>query len=323
MEPLARRPEPGPEDALAHAHERLRPHIEQRRAPSTRRAYRADFSDFERWCEEEGHRALPAGPQALALYLDALVQQKKKLATIARRLAAIRFAHLTADAEDPTKKTLVVATWQGIRRELGRQQARKADLSTEALRALLATLDLTQKIGLRDRALLLVGFVGAFRRSELIGLDVKDVVPDEPHGIVLQLRRSKTDQEAQGRLVGIPRLHTETCPVRALEAWLAAAAIAEGPLFRAVDRHGNVGPGRLADRTVARVVQRAAAAAGLEAGTFAGHSLRAGFMTSAARGGADEQKIMEQSGHRSIEVARRYIRRGKIWDEHPAYRVGL
>ena len=323
MDPLARLTDNPQTTTLGPAIGRVRCHIDARRAPATRRAYTHDVADFTAWCTAHGFAALPAAPEAVALYLDELVQQKKKLATIARRLAAIRFAHRAAEEEDPVGRTLVVATWQGIRRTLGRQQTHKAALLTDALRGLLATLGTTRLIDLRDRALLLIGFVGAFRRSELVGLDVADVQPDEPHGIVLRLRRTKTDQEGQGRLVGIPRLAGETCPVAALEAWLKAAKITRGPLFRAVDRHGHVAPRRLHPYAVARIVQRAAAKAGLDAATFAGHSLRAGFLTSAARGGADEQRMMEQSGHRSIEVARRYIRRGKIWDEHPAYRVGL
>src|SRR5450631_171477 len=323
MDPLARLTDNPQTTALGPAIGRVRRHIDARRAPATRRAYAHDVADFTNWCSTQGFAALPAAPEAVALYLDELVQQKKKLATIARRLAAIRFAHRAAEEEDPVGRTLVVATWQGIRRTLGRQQTHKAALMTDALRQLLATLGTTRLIDLRDRALLLIGFVGAFRRSELVGLDVADLQSDEAQGIVLRLRRAKTDQEGQGRLVGIPRLAGESCPVAALEAWLKAAKINRGPLFRAVDRHGHVSPRRLHPYAVARIVQRAAAAAGLDAATFAGHSLRAGFLTSAARGGADEQRMMEQSGHRSIEVARRYIRRGKMWDEHPAYRVGL
>jgi integrase len=195
----------------------------------------------------------------------------------------------------------------------------------------------------RDRALLLLGFAGAFRRSELVGLDVGDV-RQTGDGLVVTLRRSKTDQEGQGREVGIPYGSTPaTCPVRAVRAWLAVHAFCGGrktretpappfedgpntpvtPLFHRIDKHGRQLPGRLADRTVARVVQRTARAAGLEAASYAGHSLRAGLATSAAAADVPERVIAQQTGHKSMTVLRRYIRSGSLFRENAAARVGL
>ena len=178
-------------------------------------------------------------------------------------------------------------------------------------------------IGARDRALVLLRFAGAFRRSELVGLDVEDAVFGKD-GLVVTLRRSKTDQEGAGRKVGIPYgSNPETCPVRVVQAWVEQAAVTTGPLFRAVNRHGRVQPGRLTGRAVARVVQKLATAAGLEASKYAGHSLRAGHATAAAIAGASERSIMAQTGHRSVQMVRRYIRDGNLFRENSAGKLGL
>jgi integrase len=178
-------------------------------------------------------------------------------------------------------------------------------------------------LGVRDRALLLLGFAGAFRRSELTSLDHEDL-EFTPEGLVALLRRSKTDQEAQGRKVGIPYgSNPQTCPVRAVQAWFAASEISTGPIFRRVDRHGKLRAGRLSGYAVALVVKRHAEAAGLDAAKYAGHSLRAGLATSAAIGGASERAIMAQTGHRSVSMVRRYIRDGNLFRENAAAKAGL
>jgi integrase len=171
--------------------------------------------------------------------------------------------------------------------------------------------------GARDRALLLVGFAGAFRRSELVGLTVADAAFSS-EGLTITLRRSKTDQEGQGRKVGLPYGSTAaTCPVRALQAWLDAAAVTAGPLFRSVDRHGNVG-GALGDRDVARIVKRVAEAAGIDPANVAGHSLRAGLATTAAKAGKAAHVIMKQTGHRSVAMVQRYVRDAELFSDNAA-----
>ena len=176
---------------------------------------------------------------------------------------------------------------------------------------------------LRDRALLLLGFAGGFRRSELVALDADDVT-EMDDGLRVRIRRSKTDPEGQGREVGVPYgQHPESCPIRALRGWQTVAAVDSGPLFRAVDRHDQVHAARLSDRGVARVVQRAAQPAGLDPSRYAGHSLRAGLATAAAQGGAPERAIMAQTGHRSLTMVRRYIRSGSLFTENAAAYVGL
>ena len=166
------------------------------------------------------------------------------------------------------------------------------------------------------------GFAGAFRRSELVALNVDDLVFGE-QGVVVTLRRSKTDQTGAGRQVAVPYgRHADTCPVTALRAWLEAATITEGPVFVSVDRHGNA-DGRLSDRAVALVVKHYAKAIGRDENDFAGHSLRAGFATEAARAGAQELDIMRTTGHKSLPMLRRYIREGNLWRGNAASKLGL
>jgi integrase len=301
--------------------EQARDYAAAAKAANTLRGYRADWRDFAGWCERHRLEALPAAPETVAFYLTDLASSRKT-ATLQRRLSAIAQAHQAAGHPPPTKDAAVKAVWAGIRRTHGTAQAGKAPALTADVRAMVATLP-EKRIGDRDRALLLLGFAGAFRRSELVGLDVADVAAMRD-GLVVTLRRSKTDQEGAGRPVGIPYgSNPATCPVRALEAWRAAAAIADGALFRGVDRHGRLLPGRLSDRAVARVVQRAAAAAGLDPARYAGHSLRAGLATAAAAANVPERVIALQTGHRSMKILRRYIRQGSLFTENAAAAVGL
>jgi integrase len=308
-------------NAIALLVDQARDYADQATAPSTRRAYRTDWADFAAWCDLKRLPALPAAPETVALYLADGAQAGRKASTL-RRLAAIAAAHRLAGHESPTRHAAVRTVWSGIRRAHGTAQAAKTPALTADLRAMVHALPATIS-GARDRALLLLGFAGAFRRSELVALDVADL-RDVPEGLVVTIRTSKTDQEGQGRTIGIPYgRHAATCPVHAVQAWRELAGIAEGAVFRAVDRHGNVGRGRLSDRAVALVVKRAAAAAGLDPVQYAGHSLRAGLATSAAQAGVSERAIQEQTGHKSLLILRRYIREGSLFRENAAAGVGL
>jgi integrase len=178
-------------------------------------------------------------------------------------------------------------------------------------------------LGIRDRALLLTGFAGAFRRSELVSLDVADI-QFTAEGLLITLRRSKSDQEGAGRQIAIPHgAHAETCTVRAVHAWLEAAAIIQGPIFKPVDRHGRISSQRLSAHAVALVVKRYAEPAGMCVSSFSGHSLRAGFVTSAARAGEPERRIMRQTGHKSIEMVLKYVRQANAFSDNAALALGL
>jgi site-specific recombinase XerD len=274
------------------------------RATNTYRAYRAAWRSFAAWCAEHQRAALPADPLTVADYL-AHAAQHHKVSTLGVHVAAIRAAHKAAGQPDPTADERVAATMRGIRRRHGQPPVQRDPLTLNDLRAMLRTCG-DDLAGLRDKALLLVGFAAALRRSELVALDVEHV---RLNGVLrITIARSKTDQEGQGITKTIPRLaDAELCPVRALRAWLDAAGIRSGAIFRSINRWGKVGA-RLSAYDVARIVKRRAQAAGRDARLLAGHSLRAGFATVAALAGLDPLAIAEVTGHRNLNTLRKYIR---------------
>jgi len=297
------------------------------RSQGTRRVYQSAFALFRTWCEQHQASPLPADPRTVAFYMTD-VATRYRATTLDLHLAAIAYAHRAAGLPIPTTHQAVREVRTGLRRTHGAAARGKAALMTDDLRRVVGLLDHTP-VGLRDRALLLLGFAGAFRRSELVSLDVDDL-GFTPQGIRVDLRRPKTDQVAEGRPVGIPYgASAETCPVRAVERWLAhvrsvVPGYDDGPLFLRLDAGGRLRLARLSDRGVARVVQRCAERAGLDPARFAGHSLRAGLATSAAARGVSERSIMNQTGHRSLTMVRRYIRDGELFrDDNAARGAGL
>jgi integrase len=319
-----------PEAALARLAptvEKARAFVAQSQAANTVRAYAADWAHFAAWCKERGLTALPAPPATVALYLTDLAEPTeagmvaRKVSTIQRRLSGIVFHHRAAAHESPSESREVRAVMRGIRRVKGAPPAEKQPATTEVIRAMAEQLGDDLR-GRRDRALLLLGFAGALRRSELVGLEVRDAQITR-EGIVLTVRRSKTDQEGQGVIKGIAYgSNPDTCPVRALQAWLEVAQLQGGRLFRSL-RHGRVQPRGLDGRDVARIVKRAATLAALDPTLFSGHSLRAGLATAAAAAGVSERAIMEQTGHKSLTVMRRYIRKGSLFKDNASAQVGL
>jgi site-specific recombinase XerD len=284
------------------------------KAEATRRAYRGDFDAFRAWCGDRGVSPLPAAAETVAAFLAAEAHRGLKPSSIARRLAAVRYAHKLAGHEPPTNLEAVRATMRGIRRTVGAATTRKAPVTADHARAMAAAAPDTLR-GLRDRALLLLGFAGAFRRSELVGLDIADVEECD-EGLRVHIRRSKTDQEGQGATIGIVRGSSTACPVKALQEWVQAADIAEGPLFRAVTKGGRARTARLSDHSVAEIVKRCAGTIGLDPAAYAGHSLRAGFLTSAAARGASVFKMMDVSRHKSVDTLRGYIRDAELFRDH-------
>jgi site-specific recombinase XerD len=301
--------------------EQVREYIRASKAENTLRGYRADWRDFCGWCEARSLCALPANPESVAEYL-AECASRLKVGSIQRRINAIAEAHKAVCLESPTRSAMVTNTVKGIRRTRGTAPAQKAPTLMDDIRAMVDAAD-NGIIGARDRALILLGFAGAFRRSELVGLDVEDCAFGKD-GLTVMLRKSKTDQDSVGRKIGIPYgSNPETCPVRVVQSWMEHASITEGPLFRSISRHGRVQARRLAPIDVARVVKKLAERAGLDPAKYAGHSLRAGHATSAATAGASERSIMNQTGHRSVQMVRRYIRDGNLFRENSATKLGL
>lgn len=296
----------------------LRGYLDASLAGSTRRGYAADLAHFTTWCADHQLASLPAESATVARYLADLATNGYAVATLARRVASISAAHQARDLDTPTKSLAVRKVLAGIRRTHGVAQHAKAPVLPSDLVAMLAQLDLATPRGLRDRALLLLGFAGALRRAELVALTVADV-QQRTQGLVITIRQSKTDQEGAGAELGIPKGRDKAlCPVRALDAWLKAAAIADGPLFRPITRHGQIKPTALADVEVWRLVKRLAEACGLDPADYGGHSLRAGLATAAAQAGAEERDIMRQTRHKSERMVRKYIRHAKLFDNNAA-----
>jgi|SRR5579871_1150682 len=297
--------------------------IRQAQAPNTLRGYRQAWRHFAAWCSLYERQPLPADPATVAEYL-ADCADIMAVGTIARRIIAISKAHQAAGFSSPAAMShaIVRETWRGIRRAKGIRQAQKDPVLVADLRGMIASTP-SGLLGFRDRALLLLGFAGAFRRSEIVGLNVEDLRFDAA-GLTILLRRSKTDQEGEGRLVGIPAgSDPETCPLRAVRFWLLASKIQHGALFRPIGRSGRLGEARLSDRSVALIVKRYAALIGKDVNQFAGHSLRAGLVTSAVIAGASERSIMNQTGHRSPMMVRRYIRNVSVFQDNAAARTGI
>ena len=268
-------------------------------ASATKRAYRADLDHFEAW-----GGTIPATDAQVAAYL-ADHAAVLKVSTLTRRLAAVSIAHEARDLPNPVRTPLVRATMRGIRREHGAAQRQAKPLLREDLFVVLGAMGDRLK-DLRDRALLLIGFAGGLRRSELAAINLIDFERVR-EGIILTIRRSKTDQDGVGRKIGIPFGRTIHCPVRALENWLSAARIEDGPVFRPVDRHGRVSASRLSGEAVSLIVRDRMAAAGFDPTGYSGHSLRAGFATSATRAGVSTFKIRQQTGHASDAMLSRYV----------------
>lgn len=275
------------------------------RSASTARAYAADARAYLAYADAAGMD--PRTPQTVAACIASMVDDGRPWSTIQRRLAGIRAWLAAAGAPDAATHPAVSAVVQGARRTVGvATRHERAPLLVDDVARMVAALG-DCAAGDRDRALLLVGFGAGLRRSELVALDVADLTFDS-RGVALRIRRSKTDQAGAGRIVALPYGRAATCPVRALRAWLDRASITAGPVFRRVTRSQQVGAERLTDRAVALVIKGVAERAGLDPERLAGHSLRAGLVTSAVLAGASAQDVMRQTGHRSEAMVRRYTR---------------
>ena len=319
--------------------QRAREYAMQAKSKNTRRAYQTDLNAFIGWCDEHGLCALPAEMETLAAYLTAHAGVLK-VSTLTRRLSAIREAHRYAGFLLDTASIAFRDLWRGIRKAHGTPARQKAPLVTDLLRK--AVTALPDDIGgQRDRALLLIGFAAALRRSELVTLEVAwrdgafGWIEDAEEGLKVHLSRSKADQEGEGAIVAVPYgANPETCPVRSYRSWLAASGITDGPVFRPINRHGQLGASSLTDRSVARILKRAIVTAGVAAGLskqeaearaeqFAGHSLRAGLATSAAANDAPGHAIQRQLRHARFDTTTKYIRAGSLFKGNAAGMVGL
>lgn len=284
--------------------------IRESLSENTRQAYRADLAHFTNWGGE-----LPAAPEMVAHYLadhaDSLAP-----ASLARRIATLSKVHAANDWPNPCQREVVRATMRGIKRVKGTAQEQAKPLLREDLFLILDAMG-TDPRARRDRALLLIGWAGGFRCSELTGLDLADV-DEVREGLILHLRRSKTDQTGQGRKIGVPLGRTRHCPVTALTVWRETLRIDSGPLFRPVDRHGNILPDRLRGDAVSTILRDRLTGAGIAPDGYSGHSLRAGLATSAIKAGVPTYKVRAQTGHASDAMLSRYVRDGEMFDGNAA-----
>jgi site-specific recombinase XerD len=285
-------------------------YIRESLAKNTRVAYLSDLAHFEGW----GGR-IPATPETIAEYLVAHADTLS-VATLNRRLAALSKVHRSRGFSNPTTVEVVKSTVRGLKRIKGTAQRQATPLIKEDLFLVLDAMGSRLK-DIRDRALLLLGFAGGFRRSELVGLDYNDVVLVR-QGLEVTLRRSKTDQNGAGRKIGVPHGRGRWCPVAALEQWRVASGITEGAMFRPIDRHHRVASKRLSGEGVCLIVRERVEAAGIHSKDYSGHSLRAGLATSAAQAGVSSWKIRQQTGHTSDAMLSRYIRDGELFTGNAA-----
>ena len=323
---------PAPALSFAEAEAAAADYRRAARADNTRRAYRAAVARFTDWCYEHRQTALPALPETVAAFLAAEAGRGLAVNTLRLRHAALRYLHLLAGYPPPTASPLVSATFAGIRRAHRRPLRKKTALVLEPLRAAIKTIPDTLP-GLRDRALILVGFAAALRPSELARLDIASLTRHED-GIALFMPWRKNDQEARGTTVWLPAGQTDLCPVTALEAWLEAAEISAGPLFRRLwrlppprvrrgakrkpiaDRY-RMGTNAIDTDSIALVVKKWTGLAGLDGAAFAGHSLRRGAISSGVAQGVHIARLKQFSGHASLKSLEEYVELDELRQHHP------
>lgn len=295
-----------------HGDASVRTYLAAALADNTLRAYRGDIKHFMKW-----GGVIPASPESVATYI-ARHATILSSSTLSRRLVGIGRAHTVQGFASPTRSALVRATLQGVRRSRGSAVRQVAPLYQSDVVRMVRGLNGLR--GLRDSALLLIGFASALRRAELVSLNVEDI-RFTSDGMIILLRRSKTDQTGIGREIAIPFVKGRYCPCLRLVAWVRAAAIETGAVFRRINRYDQVLPQRLTAQSVALIVKQHAARVGLDAKRFSGHSLRVGFVTSAAKAGASSSSIRAQTGHTSDAMLQRYIRQSELFSSNANARI--
>ena len=313
--------------ALHRKHDSLKAanrYASQSRAGSTWRTYESAWRVFDGWCSDLGLSSLPATPETVAMFIANEADAGKALSTIEHRLAAIRLVHLGHGVASPHNTLAVVEVLRGIRRDRRHEKNnpnQKAPALDAVVKRLVDTIDTAKISGLRDRALILYGFAGALRRSEIVGINVQHIsVRNQGH--LLTIPYSKGDQEGSGQVVGILGQPESTyCPIKALRLWMQNGKIRSGPVFRRVYRNGRVGESRLGDRSVAEVIKQAVYQLKdpkLSYEDFSGHSLRRGFLTSAGKNQVDLLKLVAQSRHKRVDTVLGYIDDKDHFDQHAA-----
>lgn len=304
---------------------KARAYIDSSMAENTKRAYKSDWDDFSAWCDARAIPCLPASPQTVAAYLTELAETRK-VSTLERRMVSISVAHKTADLDSPVRSGLVDRVMKGIRRSKGTQQKQAKAMPLEVLKAVLKKIP-NDFNGKRDRALLLIGYLGGLRRSEIASICYKDIVVDEENGIIVNIPRSKGDQEGKGRSVALPYTEDKTlCAPSAVASLIAAMCFFSGPLFRPIisrKAYGFLNVEKFVEdksirpEQVSRILSKRLKAAGYDCKQFSAHSMRAGIITELAVNGADLASVQQHAGHKSIEMTARYVRSARRWVDNP------
>ena len=286
--------------------------LKNSKAENTLRAYQSDFKDFSAFCAKNGLSSMPSQPKIISIYITHL-SKSSKFSTLKRRIASISVIHKLKGHYLDTKHPIIMENLHGIKRIIGSRQKAKKPLLINDLKLLVKAIDQKKKEKLRDKALILIGFAGGFRRSELVSI-IKEDIEFVAEGVKILIRRSKTDQSGEGTLKAIPYFdNKEFCPVTALKEYIELKnwSLNEGKIFN------------ISDKSVALIIKKYAQIAGLDASKYAGHSLRSGFATTAAEFGAEERNIMAMTGHKTTQMVRRYIHEGNLFKNNALNKVKL
>ena len=311
---------------LKALHEETLNNLKSSKAINTIRAYKSDFKDFAAFCAKHNFKALPTDPKIVALYLTYLSGKDAKISTLRRRLVSIGMMHKLKGYYLDNKHPVIIENLMGIKRTKGSIQRGKKPILINHLKAIINVIN-EEKIEeikkIRDKTIILVGFGGGFRRTELISIDHEDL-EFVTEGVKITIKRSKTDQFGEGMTKGLPYFANKTyCPVSHLKKWIEISNIKDGPIFRRFSKGCSLTSNRLTDQSVVLLIKRYLELAGIENKNYSGHSLRSGFATVSAESGADERSIMAMTGHKTTQMVRRYIKEANLFKNNALNKVKI
>ena len=296
-------------------HEATLNNLKNSKANNTLRAYKSDFKDFGSFCAKHGLNSLPSDPKIVSIYLTHL-SKTSKVSTLRRRLVSISMIHKLKGHYLDTKHPIIIENLMGIKRKKGSIQKGKKPLLINTLKDIINVIDeenVDEIKKFRDKAIILVGFGGGFRRNEIVSIDYEDL-EFVKEGVKITVKKSKTDQFGEGMIKGLPYFDNQIyCPVVNLEKWISLSRINKGPIFRRFNKGSLLTDNRLTDQSVVLLIKGYLKKAGIQSENFAGHSLRSGFATVAAQSGADERSIMTMTGHKTTQMVRRYIKEANLF----------
>ena len=298
--------------------------LKNSKAINTVRAYKSDFHDFGLFCQKNGFKNLPSEPKIVSLYLTHLSSKEAKISTIKRRLVSIGVIHKMKGHYLDTKHPIIIENLMGIKRRKGTVQKGKKPILINDLKKLIDVINQEKEPDikkLRNKALLIIGFSGGFRRNEIVSLNLEDI-EFVFEGVKITVKKSKTDQFGEGMIKAIPHFNESLyCPVTTLKRWINISKIKTGALFRRFSKGSKLSNNRLTDQSIALIIKSYLGKAGINSHNYSGHSLRSGFATSAAEAGAEERSIMSMTGHKSTEMVRRYIKEANLFKNNALSKI--